>query len=330
MLSARLPLILAGLEPVDAVVVYRPAADVDLSALGAARVEIVQGFKPAADALEARGFKVTPKAEGPFDLAVVMVPRSKAEARALVADAVSRAKRVIVDGQKTDGIDSILKDLKKRVGVEQVVSKAHGKAVAFSSGDLAETFSDWADPGPLHVIDGFTTRLGVFSVDRIDKASAALAEALPEKLPARIADLGAGWGYLSRAILSREGVKDLHVVEAEAASLACAKDNLDDPRAHFHWQDATRFVPPSPLDAVIMNPPFHTSRAADPALGQAFIEAAARMLAPHGELWLVANRQLPYEATLAACFSSYAEIGVTGGFKLLHAAKPLRKAARTA
>jgi 16S RNA G1207 methylase RsmC len=322
MLSARLPLILDGSDPLTTVVVYRPHGDVDLSALGEAKVQIVQGFKPDVDALIARGYDVKTEAEGRFDLAVVVVPRSKAEAHALIADAASRADRVIVDGQKTDGIDSLLKDLKKRATVGQVVSKAHGKAVMFTGGE----FADWADPGPLHLIEGFTTRLGVFSVDRIDKASEALAEALPTKLPARIADLGAGWGYLSRAILSREGVKELHVVEAEAAALASARDNLDDPRVTFHWEDATRFTPPAPLDALIMNPPFHTSRAADPALGQAFIEAASRMLAPHGELWLVANRQLPYEATLAACFSSHAEIGTTGGFKLLHAVKPLRKA----
>ncbi|ATG47982.1 MFS transporter [Celeribacter ethanolicus] len=325
MLSARLPLILEGSAPVTTAVVYRPHGDTDLSALDGATVQIVQGFKPDVDALVARGYDVRTEAEGRFDLAVVLLPRSKAEAHALIADAASRADRVIVDGQKTDGIDSILKELKKRAVVGHVVSKAHGKAVGITGGG----FADWTDPGPLHLIEGFTTRLGVFSVDRIDRASEALVAALPAKLPAKIADLGAGWGYLSRAILDREGVKELHVVEAEAAALACARDNLDDPRVTFHWEDATRFTPPRPLDAVIMNPPFHTSRAANPALGQAFIEAASRMLAPHGELWLVANRQLPYEATLAACFGTYAEIGATGGFKLLHAAKPLRKAAKT-
>ncbi|MDO6458288.1 methyltransferase [Celeribacter halophilus] len=319
MVSPRLPLLLNGPVP-ERVVVYRPRADADLSALKGAHVHIVQGFKPDVEAFAAQGFDVTTSAEGHFDLAVVAVPRAKAEARALIADAVLRADQVIVDGQKTDGIDSLLKDIRKRTDV-QVVSKSHGKALRFSGGD----FSDWADPGPLHLIEGFTTRLGVFSVDRIDKASQVLVDSLPDKLPARIADLGAGWGYLSRAILAREGVKDLHLVEAEAAALASARDNISDPRAQFHWEDATKFKLPQLLDAVIMNPPFHTSRAADPALGQAFIKAAAGMLAPQGQLWLVANRQLPYEATLASLFGNTAEIGGTSGFKVLHAAKPLRR-----
>lgn len=326
MVSPRLSLLLDGAPPVSRAVVYRPRAGDDLSAIRAEHLQLVQGFKPDHDALAAQGHEVVTAAEGRFDLAVVAVPRSKAEARALIADAAARADRVIVDGQKTDGIDSLLKDIRNRAEVAQVLSKAHGKSVVFSGGD----FADWADPGPLALIEGFTTRLGVFSPDRIDKASEALAAALPAKLPAKIADLGAGWGYLSRAILSHDGVKQLHVVEAEAAALASARDNLDDPRVSFHWEDATRFTPPQKLDAVIMNPPFHTSRAADPALGQAFIEAAAGMLAPHGELWLVANRQLPYEATLAACFDTYREIGTANGFKLLHAAKPLRRRATKA
>lgn len=321
MLSARLPLLSDGPAPQSRVVIYRPRAGEDLSFLTETQVEIVQGFKPDAEVFAQAGYPVHTQAEGEFDLAIVCVPRSKREAHALIADAAQRAKRVIVDGQKTDGIDSIVKDIRKRVSNVEIVSKAHGKAAAFDGGE----FADWVDPGPLHLIDGFVTRLGVFSVDRVDAASKALLELLPERLPRRIADLGAGWGYLSRAILAHDEVELLHVVEAEAAALACARDNLNDPRAMFHWADATTFTPPERVDAVIMNPPFHTSRAADPALGQAFIASAAKMLTPQGQLWLVANTQLPYEATLAAHFGSFDQIGRTNGFKVLHASKPLRR-----
>jgi 16S rRNA (guanine1207-N2)-methyltransferase len=41
------------------------------------------------------------------------------------------------------------------------------------------------------------TRPGVFSADGPDPASQALAAHLPEKLPTRMVDLGAGWGWLS-------------------------------------------------------------------------------------------------------------------------------------
>jgi 16S rRNA (guanine1207-N2)-methyltransferase len=75
-------------------------------------------------------------------------------------------------------------------------------------------------------------------------------------------------------------------------------------------------------DLVVMNPPFHQGRAAQPALGVAFIQAAAAMLAPSGSLWMVANRHLPYEGALAAAFREVEEVGGTPAFKLFRATGP--------
>lgn len=325
MVSPRLSLVLDGQDQPQKVVVYRPRAEVDLSDLSGSQVHIVQGFKPDYDAFVAQGFAASTAPEGQYDLGIVCVPRAKREARALIADAASRCARVIVDGQKTDGIDSLLKDVRKLADVTKLISKAHGKAFSFAGGDFAQ----WTDPGALGSVEGFETRLGVFSADRIDKASAALVAALPAKLPAKLADFGAGWGYLSRHILTCEGVKRLTLVEAEATALDCARANIDDPRAVFTWADVTSFTAKPGFDGIIMNPPFHTTRAADPGLGQAFIASAARCLAPHGQLWMVANRHLPYEATLAEHFGAVAELEGTPAFKILLASKPLRAGKRS-
>jgi 16S rRNA (guanine1207-N2)-methyltransferase len=174
------------------------------------------------------------------------------------------------------------------------------------------------------VVDGLRTVPGVFSADGPDPASVLLAAALPDRLPATAADLGAGWGYLSRAILSRSGVATLHLVEADLAALDCARANLPDPRAVFHWADATRWRPPAPLGAVVMNPPFHSGRTADPSLGVAFLHAAHASLAPEGCLWMVANRHLPYDATLGALFHEVEDRGGTAAFRLTQARRPRR------
>ena len=47
------------------------------------------------------------------------------------------------------------------------------------------------------------------------------------------------------------------------------------------------------------------------------------MLAPAGRMWMVANRQLPYEAVLARHFREVAEIGGDTAFKLIAAARPV-------
>ncbi|GAB1364766.1 hypothetical protein MASR1M32_40020 [Rhodobacter sp.] len=148
---------------------------------------------------------------------------------------------------------------------------------------------------------------------------------LPEKLGPKVVDLGAGWGYLSRAILAREGVKKLDLVEAERDALDCARVNIDDPRARFHWADALRFRPENLAETVVMNPPFHTGRDADPALGVAFIAAARGMMAPDGVLWLVANRHLPYDAALSAAFLDVQEVEADSAFRVIRAARPRRR-----
>jgi len=303
------------------IAVFRPRADMDLSALPQDRVQVIQGFRPDHDALAARGFDTGVAATGDFAAALVCATRSREETRALVAQAAALGGPVLVDGAKTDGIESLLRDIRKRAEVGEVVSKAHGKIFAFTGGD----FADWAgDPAGRELPGGFVTRAGVFSADGIDAGSQALARALPGSLSGHVADLGAGWGYLSRAILERKGVKELHLVEAEHAALDCARLNVTDARARFHWADATRWRPPAMLDAVVMNPPFHAARAADPGLGRAFIAAAAGMLKPSSKLWLVANRHLPYEAEVQARFGAVDELAGTGGFKLICAAKPRR------
>ena len=302
------------------IAVIRPTTAHDLDALPRDRVQVIQGYKPNHDAFAQAGYDVTVSADGRFAATLICVPRSKAQTRGLIAQAAAQTDGPIwIDGQKNDGIESILRDIKKRGTVGPVVSKAHGKLFGVSGGD----FSDWSiKPGQ---VEGFRTVPGVFSADGIDPASRMLAQALPPKLPGRMADLGAGWGYLSRAALTREGLKELHLVEAEHLALDCARANIDDERATFHWADARLFQPDRGLDGVLMNPPFHQGRSADPSLGKAFIAAAARVLAPHGKLWMVANRHLPYETVAADVFQNVAEIGGDKRFKILAAEKPRRQ-----
>lgn len=314
-----------ALPPTGDILIFAPQAGDDLSSLPKSRVVVLTGFKPDHDHFRAQGYRIDPETPAAAPAAaVICLPRAKAEALALIAKAFSllpAGAPVLVDGQKTDGPETILK-LARAAGLPhgEVISKAHGKAFVLTAGPVPD---GWA-AAPHQVEGGFITRPGVFSADGPDRGSALLAAALPDKLKGRVADLGAGWGYLARAILAREGVTSLDLIEADAEALACARDNITDPRAVFHWADATTFKPARPWDAVVMNPPFHTSRAADPDLGAAFIRAAHRGLLPTGTLWLVANRHLPYDRILTPLFRTVEEIGGDGVFRLIRAAGPIR------
>ncbi len=306
--------------PEGIISVMRPPVTYDVSALPREAVEIVHGFYPDYVVWQYAGYNMA-QAVADAKTAIVVLPRAKALARAMIADACDNAELIIVDGQKTDGVDSVFKDCRKRLGNLPSITKAHGRIFWFATTDA---FDDWTAPPPTRGLHGFYTTAGVFSDGAIDAGSALLAEALPAKLPARMADLGAGWGYLAEAVLGRDGVQSLDLIEAEALSVACAKLNITDPRARFHWADAIQFAADAAFDGIVMNPPFHTTRAADPELGRSFIQAAARLLAPHGKLWMVANRHLPYETTMTESFRNVDIIGGNGAFKIFHATRPQR------
>lgn len=288
---------------------------------------VVQGDVADHQALAARGFQLLCDAGAApmVDLAVVFVPRAKAQARAMIHDAAARLApggTLWIDGQKTDGIDAILREIKPLTDVAEVYSKAHGKIFRVAAGPWVP--GDWQARAGV-VAPGFQTRPGVFSADGTDPGSALLAAHLPEKMPTRVVDLGAGWGWLSAQVLARPGVEVLHLVEANHAALESARANIDDARARFHWADARDFRLPDPVNGVVMNPPFHSGRRADPGLGRAFIATAARLLTGAGRLWMVANRHLPYEADLAAHFASVTEIGGDNRFKIIEATGAGRK-----
>ncbi|MEX0338089.1 MAG: class I SAM-dependent methyltransferase [Arenibacterium sp.] len=321
-MSPRLDLALqSGLELSQPLTVIGPTPDYDLSTLPR-ETQVVQPFKPFHDHFADWGFTTVPEAQDNCQDAIVILPRAKALARSLVHQACLRASGVVVvDGAKTDGVDSLLKDIRKRAAVEGPISKAHGKIFWFQSN--AQAFADWAAPDN-QTADGYQTAPGVFSADGIDPASALLLATLPDKLGARVADLGAGWGFLSAGLLKATGLTALHLVEADHAALTCARANVPDPRASFYWADAVTWRAPEPLDMVVMNPPFHTSRSAEPALGQGFIRSAANNLTRNGTLWMVANRHLPYETTLTDTFAQVEEVAGDNRFKVFHASRPRR------
>ncbi|WP_084863366.1 class I SAM-dependent methyltransferase [Salibaculum halophilum] len=319
MTHSRLTLALDSAAPVlpaGRVRVLRPPAAYDLTALDRARVEIDHGFKPDHDAWSARGYAAA--GDGPVPTVVVVVPRSKALARRLVSRARQEATDiVIVDGARTDGVDSLYKACRGWAPVAGSLSKAHGRLFWFSP----EGTPDWAAPDQR--VEGFRTQPGVFSEGKVDPGSRLLAGALPP-LSGRVADLGAGWGYLSAAVLDHPGVTHLDMIEAEALALDCLTENIADPRAHALWADATRFSTEARYDAVVMNPPFHSGRKGVPEIGQAFLATAARLLKPAGHLYLVANRHLPYEARLRELFAQVQDVGGDQAFKLISATRPRR------
>ncbi|MEM9796041.1 MAG: methyltransferase [Pseudomonadota bacterium] len=307
--------------PEGPLLLLRPPPDLGLSALPPDRTAFKHGFRPAHDALLARGLRAAEDGRS-FAAAVVFAQRARELTFDLLAqavDAVGEDGLIVLDGHKTDGIEAVIRRIQGDVSLGEVFSKAHGKCVGFAPPAMAP--AGWR--ASVVKRDGFVTRPGVFSADGPDPGSRLLAAHLPT-LSGHVADLGAGWGYLGRAILASDAVTAFDCVEAERLALDCARENLPDARARFHWADATAWTG-GPYDTVVMNPPFHSGRAADPELGKGFIRQAARCLLPAGRLWMVANRQLPYEDTLSEHFAEVFRRVEQDGYKVIEARKPRRR-----
>jgi len=294
-----------------------------------------QSFMPFADELGRNGLHVgEPKADEVFPLVLILPPRQRDEARALFARAVRHTApggTVLASMPNAEGAKSGEADLAKLVGTVQHLSK-HKCRVFWSTPGVAGVdqplLNEWlALDAPRQTADGYSSRPGLFAWDRIDRASALLAAQLPDDLQGRVADLGAGYGYLATQVIARcPQVKAIDLYEAEARALAPARLNLQRAQREcgreldvsVHWHDVTRGLPQR-YDAIVSNPPFHQGRADLPELGRAFITTAADALHADGRLWLVANRHLPYEAILTARFHNVRSVVVQEGFKVIEA-----------
>ena len=301
-----------------------------------------QPFKPEADRLQRIGVTLVDEDAVPaarYPLVLVLPPRQREEARALLAKAcmaVAPGGIVIASVPNDEGAKSREADLKQLAGTVTTLSKHHCRVswtrpdATFDAGLLAQ----WAKADATRRVispnapgGSFMSRPGVFAWDRVDAASAMLAAALPDDLHGRVADFGAGWGYLSMQVLARcPNVASLDLYEADARALALVDENLAGAKVpvNGHWHDVAQGVAER-FDAIVCNPPFHALGRGDrPDIGRAFIAAAANALKPGGRLWLVANRHLPYEHALGEGFPQVETLAQNGGFKIVEATKVAR------
>ena len=192
-----------------------------------------QPSKPRAFAWENAGFtRIDELSAGTWSVVLVLPGKSRDEALAWFAAARDRLEpggKLVVAMPNTAGAGRFEKELSKATG--HIVSIQKHKCRAFHATEDGtwneEIFNEWRTLGEPREISGFTVQAGIFSSDHIDPGSQLLADHLPAHLHGNVADLGAGWGFLSDAVLRRcPNIERLDLFEADARALACARKNL--------------------------------------------------------------------------------------------------------
>jgi 16S rRNA (guanine1207-N2)-methyltransferase len=290
----------------------------------------VQGFRPSFLDLERAGYTTLPELDASTDFAgaLVLLGKHRGENRRIIhlaLDRVLKGAPVLIAGAKTSGIESMRKEMAALLPIEASWSKHH--AIVFRLTCTANYTAPLHETAARIEANGlsFETSAGMFSHKSVDAGSALLAEHLGG-LKGHGADFGAGWGYLSCVALSKsEGIRTLHLFEADYASLSAAQANVTDSfpnaLASFSWSDLAQELPKDKFDFIFMNPPFHAGRHAEAGIGKRFIEVAAASLKPGGQLLMVANKPLPYEDALQKSFRRFERIGEDKLYKVIRAVR---------
>lgn len=287
-----------------------------------------QSFKPDFDALSNQGFRVMRKIEGgDFKVGLCALTKHKAESLANIARGWSLLEpggTLVAAGALDEGAASILRNAASVLGGE-TISKNHCR-IWWATRSAAEAPAEWLAGGAMrtNTQTGFTACPGAYGWNKIDAGSNLLADAFSPAIAGRVADLGAGWGYLSARLLAASpNVSALDMIEAEGLALDAAEINVSHPTIPIRalWLDVAAGIGSDLYDHIITNPPFHAGKAADPDLGRAFIARAAEALVRGGKLLLVANRHLPYESEIDARFARRSVVAENAAFKVIEAVK---------
>ena len=300
----------------------------------AGRLTCEQTWKPRSVVLEDAELNPQREVTGTYET-VLLLPERQRET--VLAD-IARAYDLLADGgtlivalHNDWGAKRTEQQLAEVCSGVQTVSKHHSRVFWTTKTKpwKIDRLTAWKEAAAMRrILDGrFWSAPGLFHWDEIDAGSKLLTDHLPVSLSGAVADLGCSWGYLSDHLLRKcPNLRTLDCYEADSTALECARRNLGlvptPVRPKLHWRDVTAGLGKALYDTIVMNPPFHDGRDADSMLGLKFIATAASSLRTGGDVWLVANKHLPYENLMGETFEHVSKVIESGGFKVLHGSKP--------
>lgn len=272
-------------------------------------------------------FGITPPA-GEFDAVLVFMPKAKARLQAVLQqlpDVLAPGACVYLVGEKREGIDSAGKWLLALANDARKIDRARHSVLwsARVGGDIAS--QPVHSRCPVIALPGIALPVcflpGVFSEGRLDEGTALLLQHLPELPPGPVLDFACGSGVISAFILHRQPQLALTAVDSDAFAIASTEVTLAQNRHKAEVLASNGFseLTGRRFGSIVTNPPFHEGIKTDALMTVGFIHDMARHLHSGGELWLVANRFLPYAEALQTVFKTVEVITETGKFRVYHA-----------
>ena len=180
-----------------------------------------------------------------------------------------------------------------------------------------------------HSARGVSVRLkltaGVFAAKGVDPGSKLLLETVEVPAGARVLDMGCGGGVIGLTMAKADPRARLVLADVSKAAVDLAGENaaLNGVRnVEVRLSDGYQAVKGERFDAIVSNLPAHRGHQHDTAAAERIIAQAPGFLREGGELWLVANKALPYELPASHAFREVRVAAGDGRYKVLHCKQP--------
>ncbi|RTR27306.1 class I SAM-dependent methyltransferase [Deinococcus radiophilus] len=303
-----------------------------LAALPGAELRPAEGSAPALRALDVAGLNPVAAAlgddlsgywEDPARTVACVLAGDRGTAYALGQISWAHAHtppggKLYLAGDKAKGFDRYVRAASKAYGAGETIARDGGMRVAVLTRRPGPTpalaDAEHYELGGVKVV-GLP---GVFSAGRADKATSLLLETL-EGLDLRgkaVLDLGCGTGLIGAWAAQRGAavtLADADLQSVRSAQLTLEANGVSGEVVH---SDVDGTLGERRFDMILSNPPFHVGRGVVLDVAREFIAAAARRLRPGGQLILVANDFLPYEAEMSVVGATEV-LAHEQGFKVL-------------
>jgi 16S rRNA (guanine1207-N2)-methyltransferase len=268
-------------------------------------------------------------ADGPFDAALVRLPKARDEQRMTTHASLSvlaPGGRLVLYGGNDEGIRSAAGLLQEVTGgVEVVAARGHGRVLSATRPQtidgLRDTLQSWRMVTPM-AIAGVTADWvsypGIFAAGRLDEGTALLISAMPALAAgARVFDYGCGSGLIGAAALAQEPGITLDMLDTDSVALEAVQENV--PRARRTLGARLADAEPAHYQAILSNPPLHEGVAEDHALLERLIADAPASLAPQGVLQIVVQRRVPLDRLLGRDFAQVQIVAENGRYRVWRA-----------